>query len=307
MSSDVSVIIPAYNSEEFIEEAIRSVLLQSELPVEILVVDDGSTDNTAAIARAFGEPVRVLSIENRGVAVARNHGLASATGNYIAFLDSDDVWEAEKLQKQLNALTATSRFIYTDTVSFGRPAMEGLRMSGGRKLPSGNILKSLAQGNFVATSSVLAETSLLRSAGGFSTEFRIGEDWLLWLELARRTEATYIDEPLVRYRIRSGSLSSDLEQRLQCETRIIERAVTWLDCCSPRAKQTLRLRAMAGAYSYAALLAFSDNELALARRYSMAAFRLHPSGTAVKQYFKAVLGHRWVARLTALKRSLRPM
>lgn len=97
----ISVIIPAHNAERFLSEAVRSVLDQVPTPDEIVVVDDGSTDGSAAVARAFGPPVRLLSQANRGAAAARNLGVEQTTGDLLAFLDADDLWTPGKLDRQL--------------------------------------------------------------------------------------------------------------------------------------------------------------------------------------------------------------
>lgn len=102
--SALSVIIPVHNGERYLEEAIRSALAQTLPPTELIVVDDGSTDGSAAIARSFGAPVHVLTHANRGAAGARNAGAACATGDLLAFLDADDLWLPDKLARQVQAL-----------------------------------------------------------------------------------------------------------------------------------------------------------------------------------------------------------
>jgi glycosyltransferase involved in cell wall biosynthesis len=104
--AQVSVIVPAFNGERYLEEALRSAVRQSLPPSEVIVIDDGSTDRTAEIAEGFGDPVRCIRQANAGVAGARNRGLSVATGEFIAFLDHDDVWPPEKLEIQVAALRA---------------------------------------------------------------------------------------------------------------------------------------------------------------------------------------------------------
>ena len=102
--AEVSVIVPAFNGERFLAESLRSALAQTLPPLEVIVVDDGSSDGTAEIAESFGEPVRCIRQENRGVAAARNRGLSVTRGEFIAFLDHDDLWPADKLELQVLAL-----------------------------------------------------------------------------------------------------------------------------------------------------------------------------------------------------------
>jgi len=97
----ISCIVPVYNGEKYLAEALKSILQQNYRPIEIIVVDDGSTDQTASVAKSFGAPVRYLNQRNAGPAAARNFGLSCANGEFIAFLDADDLWHPEKLQRQI--------------------------------------------------------------------------------------------------------------------------------------------------------------------------------------------------------------
>jgi len=115
----ISVVIPCYNGENFIRETIESVLNQTHLPLEILVVDDGSTDHSAQIAESFGSPVRVIRQVNQGESVARNRGLDEAQGNWVAFLDADDLWMPEKLAAQVAAIEPSILAIHTNYRFFG--------------------------------------------------------------------------------------------------------------------------------------------------------------------------------------------
>src|SRR5690348_10269988 len=109
----VSVVIPAFNAAEYIGQAIDSVLAQTHQPIEIIVVDDGSTDQTAQIAAAYPAPVRVLRKPNGGPASARNMGIAAATGSWIALLDADDRWLANKLERQLRHVADDVTLVHT--------------------------------------------------------------------------------------------------------------------------------------------------------------------------------------------------
>src|SRR5262245_20179101 len=102
--SSVSVVIPCYNAGRFLKETLESILAQTRPALEVIVVDDGSTDDSAAVAGAFGPPVRVLRQSNQGESVARNRGLDEARGDWVAFLDADDVWAPDKLERQLAAV-----------------------------------------------------------------------------------------------------------------------------------------------------------------------------------------------------------
>ena len=137
----ISAVIPAYNAAQFVGEAIASCLHQTVPPVEIIVVDDGSTDETAEIAASFGSLVRVVSQLNAGEGAARNRGISESAGEWVAFLDADDLWEPTKLEQQLSAVQATGAIAsHTCFVNFGAtqgladpgeiPADDAIRRSG---------------------------------------------------------------------------------------------------------------------------------------------------------------------------------
>lgn len=118
-SLDISVVIPCYNAAAFLSETVRSVLAQTMLPREVILVDDGSTDDSVSIAEAFGGLVRVIRQRNQGESIARNRGIESALGEWVAFLDADDLWQPEKLEKQFSLLAPGVIGSYTPYRQFG--------------------------------------------------------------------------------------------------------------------------------------------------------------------------------------------
>ena len=207
----VSVVIPAYNSARFISEAIESVLKQTVLADEIIVIDDGSTDETALIAESFGPPVRVFRRPNSKQAASRNFGVREATSEWIAFLDADDVWEPNKLKLQLEELSKNpaADVCYTGRVEFedngGKPRF-GKVISVAK--PE-NIRKALFRNTNFLPSSVIVRRSLYLSVGGFDPHFVVVQDWDLWLRLLH-AGATFVacPEPLVHYRLHAHSVTS---------------------------------------------------------------------------------------------------
>lgn len=204
----VSVIIPAYNCAATVAQAIQSALDQTHQNLELLVVNDASTDGTAAVVRslAAGEGrIRLLcQPENTGVAEARNRALGEAAGDYIAFLDADDLWEPEKLARQL-------AYMQTHDVDLVCTAYQGMDAQGrpGKPyhIPSGRIgYRDLLKENTIGCSTVLARAKALR---GYRFEGKYAhEDYRLWLELLRSGLTVHgIDELLVRYRF--GGRSAD--------------------------------------------------------------------------------------------------
>lgn len=210
----VSVIIPAFNAETFLARAIRSVEAQTFRDFELLVIDDGSTDGTAEVARGF-ESVRYMGQAHLGAAVARNRGLEEAGGELVAFLDADDEWLPEKLDRQLAFMRSLgSSFSYTDSyvVRDGR----SIRYSTLARPFRGQILEPLIDDwldqAFITVNTVVVSRALLQDTGGFETGLPTAsnEDYAVWLKLALAgTRFDYLDEPLARYYRGHVSDSSD--------------------------------------------------------------------------------------------------
>jgi glycosyltransferase involved in cell wall biosynthesis len=203
----VSVVIPAHNSAITIERAVDSVLAQTVRPLEIIVVDDGSTDGTVEALGRYGNDVTVLRQRNRGAGEARNAGVAAASGRYVGFLDADDEWLPGKLEVQFrqlrrntNAAVLSAAAAYIDN--------NGRLQSVGRARFSGRVLHRLLHYNPIVTSSVILERDCLVSLGKwFRSELAPSEDWELWLRLAARHDFIISREVLVRYHLTSASAS----------------------------------------------------------------------------------------------------
>jgi glycosyltransferase involved in cell wall biosynthesis len=216
----VSIVIPAFNSESYLRQAIDSVLGQTWQDWELLIVDDGSTNGTPEISKEFAaaDPrCRFFSRAHSGLASAtRNAGIKSARGKFVAFLDADDAWLPEKLERQLaivdthpeTDLVYANAFIIHD----GETTREKLYSS--RRARSCQRYASLLWHNQVATSTVLVRTESLRKAGAFreTRHMRIVEDYDLWLRICARGNLRFLDEPLALYRRHRGSVSADLAQ-----------------------------------------------------------------------------------------------
>jgi glycosyltransferase involved in cell wall biosynthesis len=216
-SPKVSVIIPAYNASEFIREAINSVLNQTYTDYEIIVVDgrDGSTDNTREIVAEYGDAVRYFQQENTGLADARNKGILNAKGEYIAFLDSDDLWSENKLALQVEFLDSHRDvgLVFSDSwfkaygdVTATNPRLVGRRFFQITKPHRGEVLCQLFVGNFIPVLTVVARKECLLKVGLFTKECDSAEDYDLWLRVSRLFKIDYIDEPLATYRNRGDSL-----------------------------------------------------------------------------------------------------
>jgi glycosyltransferase involved in cell wall biosynthesis len=185
MGGRVSIIIPAYNAEKYIAETVESVLAQSFRDLECIVVDDGSIDRTGEIAGGFGERVRYIRQDNAERSAARNRGIAEASGDYIGFLDADDLLLPEKLKEQVAFLEAHPEYdVVYSRVAYFRDNGERGRYSVRRATPSGDILPVLIWSNFITMNSPLFRRGSMERVGGFNVSLSRYEDWDFLLRLA---------------------------------------------------------------------------------------------------------------------------
>ena len=220
---DVSVVVPAYNAARFLPEAIDSVLAQSIADVEVIVVDDGSTDGTESVVGRYGAPVRYVRQSNRGVSVARNRGIEESRGRYVAFLDADDTWYPSKLEKQLAALErqADYRACCTayDVVAEDRSPLACQRGLGRTaRLDDFVLLGTVA---FVST--IVCERSLLRELDGFDPALSQCADWDMWIRVATRTDILNVDEPLACYRQHGTNMSRNARLLEEDSVRVLQK------------------------------------------------------------------------------------
>ncbi|HOV86036.1 MAG TPA: glycosyltransferase [Syntrophobacteraceae bacterium] len=208
----VSVVIPTYNRAAFVEEAVRSVLAQrGGVSFEIIVVDDGSTDDTRERLSRLGSGLRTVCQDNRGVASARNAGLALARGEWIAFLDSDDLWLPQKLVKQLEFLADSPGLLLCQT--------EEIWIRNGRRLnprkchakPEGHCFPRLLERCLISPSAVMIHHRVFEEIGGFDEDFPACEDYEFWLRTGARYPFGLVREPLV---VKRGGHSDQLSARI---------------------------------------------------------------------------------------------
>ncbi|MFC1605448.1 glycosyltransferase family 2 protein [Pseudomonadota bacterium] len=235
----ISVVIPCFNQGQYVREAVRSVLGQSLTDVECLVVDDGSTDNSASVIKQLGEEYgseRVRSLchpgrRNLGVCASRNLGLLHATGEFVAFLDADDKWLPGKLQKQLEVMAVHPDvgFVFSRALSSNDLDSAAVNTQKGEHLiipDSDNLsydrpfsmMELMLRGNLIPSPTPLVRSSLLRdksfSVGKMSQKRRIQfEDWMMWLRLSAETLFFCISEPLAIYRLHSQQHTASFSDR----------------------------------------------------------------------------------------------
>lgn len=206
----VTVIIPTFNRAHCLAESIQSVLDQSFTDFDLIVVDDGSTDNTPEILRQFEGIQQIRLEENQGVSFARNQGIAQAKGEWIAFLDSDDLWKKNKLATQMKWVESHPdvKAIYTDEIWI-RKGVRVNAMNKHRKY-SGDIFRYCLPLCIVSPSSVMLHNELLNEVGGFDESMPVCEDYDLWLRIAKRFPFHFIEEKLI---IKRGGHEDQLSRK----------------------------------------------------------------------------------------------
>jgi glycosyltransferase involved in cell wall biosynthesis len=200
----ISVVIPAYNAAKYIVSAIESVLCQDFSDFDIIVVNDGSTDNTLAVLNTISDPrLRVILQQNGGVSTARNFGLAHSNAEYIYFLDADDVLAPDAFtrcwQQLIKAPTAVA--VYGESLTFTNDQqIEALLQQTPQVLanrPQDLVVADLLKQNFICTGAIMLRRAAIYQLNGFSTELKLGEDWVFWIALATLGEFVYLPMPVL--------------------------------------------------------------------------------------------------------------
>ena len=224
--SKVSIIIPAYNAETTIKRTIESVQRQTYADYELIVINDGSTDGTSKIVRQIIDPrIKLFSYENGGLPVARNRGIERAKGEYIAFLDADDLWTPDKLEKQLAVLEANPEagVVYSQTYCIDR--QENLLYYCDPIHFEGNVLKELLLTNFLHNgSNPLIRQRAIETVGKFDSNLKSSEDWDYYLRLAALYPFAVVPEYQILYRQTANNMSSNVATIKQASYVVLERA-----------------------------------------------------------------------------------
>ncbi len=233
----ISVVIPAYNAGEFISRAIDSVLSQSRRPDEIIVVDDGSTDETAGRIKKFGPEVRYIYQKNAGASVARNRGIEEAGSEWIAFLDADDEWLAERLARQCELLGRNEHLVWASANFYCCLCDENRRKADVNPDLAMKVLRGKEYfDDFFQTSlphgcgwtgTMLIQKEVLQEAGMFQAGLHIAEDTDLWFRIAcRRPRIGFIAEPLAIYHMTTAQSLMQKHRRLKFQTDLIKSHLT---------------------------------------------------------------------------------
>lgn len=219
----VSIVTPTYNRADFIEQAVNSVLAQTYANFELLIVDDGSTDNTRDLLEPVlaDSRVRYFHQENQGQSVARNLALSEAKGDFVCFLDSDNYWPAEKLEKQVELFRGQPDYdvIYGDIIVIDETGKEVTRKNMSRY--SGHIARYMIRDNCVSMNTAMARRRCFNELGAMSGQRRVADDYDLWLRFSARFRFLYVPQFFAYYRVMDDQISSDKTRRFASNWQII--------------------------------------------------------------------------------------
>jgi glycosyltransferase involved in cell wall biosynthesis len=309
MNLQVSVVIPTYNSADYLPDAIDSALNQTVPPLEVIVVDDGSTDETAGILERYRGRIIVISQENRGPSAARNRGIAAARGDLIAFLDADDVWLPRKLEKQLACLAEHPRagLVHTDVLMLVGDKIEGHPPTPYRAEKVGHCYHRYFWHSGGTPSAILIRRECLAQVGGFDEALRraAAEDYDFCFRFARHYELAYVDEPLFLHRDHASNSSKRALPMSEDTLYVVRKALE----ADPHLRRVVgrrmindRLFPLYFDIGYQHQVAGRSAE---ARRYFLGALRHRPfSGRTWFLYLANFLPPTWVRWLRSLKSPL---
>jgi glycosyltransferase involved in cell wall biosynthesis len=222
----VSIIIPSYNHGQYLGDAIRSVLDQEYRRFEVIVVDDGSTDNSREVVAQFGDQVRYIWQENQGLSAARNTGIAAARGAYIGLLDADDMYEPDFLSSLVSVLDANPDadgvfcgYRFVDQLNNPLPQVEA------RLVPDGQLHQTLLDGNFLVPESMLVRRRCYEHVGLFDVTLSACEDWDMWLRITSQHKIVGTTKVLTRHRILPGSMSTDPIRMLNNRLAVLKKQI----------------------------------------------------------------------------------
>ena len=244
----ISIIIPAYNAQKYIKQTIQSVLQQTYTDWELIIINDGSTDGTLEEVSNFSDSrLKIFNFPNAGVAISRNRGMSQASGEYIAFLDADDLWTSDKLISQLSALQANPEaavaYSWVDYIDeSGKFLYAGIHTRVNRNSYEQLLVRNILENG----SNPLIKTEACRDVGNFEQSLTPAEDWDFYVRLAKKYAFVNVPLPQILYRISTNSGSTNVGKMEQKVLQVLERAYSQ----APESLQPLRKKAQARLYEY---------------------------------------------------------
>ena len=290
----VSVIIPTYNCARYIGEAIDSVLNQTYRGFEIIVADDGSTDNTKDILKPYinDELIHYIYQPNHGPSAARNTGINVARGEYIAFLDADDLWVPTKLEKQVNFLDNNMNvaLVFSDVCLFDetgimsdsflkdKKKLKGIPISSDSSIGgvfARNIFDDLLQENFIPTKTVVVRKNCIEEVGGFDETLFSVEDLDMWLRISRAYEIGYIKGSLAQKRQHNANIGSNQKLALESKIRVLNKMLKMYSGLSLFERKLIK-RGRGFTYFCIGYQHFSEQMYNISRKYFSKSIRQNP-------------------------------
>jgi glycosyltransferase involved in cell wall biosynthesis len=288
----VSIVIPTYNHKRYVWQAVEAALAQTYPDCEVIVVDDGSTDSTGAMLRErYGERIRYVYQENRGLPAARNAGTQAARGEFINYCDADDQLLPLKVERCMAVFRRQPgvTLVYTDcnfVQEDGRTVIPRPHLV----LPSGDVFCELLAGplgNFVSECAPLIRRQAVLDVGGFNESLPAAEDWDLWLRLAARHTFAFVNEVLALYRMSPNAMHTDRLRMVAARLRVIQMARNYPGrerCLDDAAYDQLE----AGRHHLLAMVYWAQGSRRAAREHFHAAIRLDPAHTAIRRLYMAM-------------------
>lgn len=325
MNSDIegliSVIIPTYNAADYLEETLQSVLTQSYKLIEVIVVDDGSTDNTEALITKYNDPRLhyIKQANSGGPAHPRNVGVAASNGEYIAIFDSDDLMMPNKLASQINAFKAVpdaafccTNFAKIDdkgnitTPDFWLTNHNFQHLDKSKRDAFGNfyytpneLTDNLFIHNFIATSSMLIRKDVFETLGGFDETLANADDYDMWLRISPLYSGILIPQVLHQYRLRDGNITSrGIHKLVDGRVAVLKRHInkTSNKHITRHVKRTITRYQLAAGYHY-----FQHKDLKRAKQYYIQSLYILPTFTALKYIFSCIMGKHFIKTMRYLK------
>ena len=232
----VSVIIPVYNSKQFIGQTIDSVFNQEYQDFEVIIVDDGSCDGTEKVISKYKDRLTYIRKENEGISIARNTGIEQTRGEYIAFIDHDDIWLPEKLREQISLLDNNKeiRICFSDAYIIDEKGRRNGTLFKISPPYSGMVFRQLLEENFIPVITAVVKKEVFKGTGLFNPRYRIAEDWDFFLRVSKRYPVAFINRPLAEYRIHAGSFSRQRDIMLTEAISIMNKYTGSLDKTTAR-------------------------------------------------------------------------
>ena len=299
----VSVIMPVFNREHYVGDALDSILAQTYTNIEIIVVNDGSTDGSLDVLEdyrnRFSDKLLLINQKNQGQVVARNNGIAACSGEFIAFLDSDDLWLPEKLEKQIPLFDDNIGLVYSAVYNVSDNG-EIIDITYCNERVRGNAYDQMLTGNKMTGGTVVLSRVAVIEVGLFDQSLSAAENWDLWIRVSKSFFLNYIDEPLVKYRKHDGNMSKDSKLMLSAIEQILNKH------CA-RAKPIAAIESSCNEawanYEYRkGLHHFAKHEYVSARTCFSSALQLQSDYKDARvRLFRTYLGKRCNAFLAAMK------